>query len=76
VAGEEHLLRTAELWAGPEIAARVRFTDVARKDIHVRRGRVADLFLDTVEVSSFSARNLTIWYEDVFLLCRIVFVEV
>lgn len=49
-AGEQHLMRTARLWAGDEVAARIRFTDVARKDDHVHRGRVADLFLDTVEV--------------------------
>ena len=50
-AAEEHLLRTASLWGGPEVAARVRFTDVAKKEAHVRRGRVADLFLDTFDVS-------------------------
>ena len=49
-AGEEHLLRTASLWAGPGIASRVRFTDVAKKDEHIERARVADIFLDTVEV--------------------------
>lgn len=49
-AGEEHLRRTAVMWAGAEIAARLRFTDVAQKDVHVHRGRVADLFLDTIEV--------------------------
>lgn len=51
-AGEEHLRRTAVQWAGEDVASRVRFTDVARKDVHVYRGRVADLFLDTTEVRS------------------------
>ncbi|OJT15839.1 hypothetical protein TRAPUB_3437 [Trametes pubescens] len=48
-AGEEHLRRTAKMWAGEEVAARIRFTDVAKKDWHVFRARVADLFLDTAE---------------------------
>ena len=43
-------MRTAKLWAGEEVASRIRFTDVAKKDVHVHRGRVVDLFLDTVEV--------------------------
>lgn len=50
-AGEEHITRTAELWAGPEVASRVVFTEVAPKDEHLRRTRVADLVLDTVDVS-------------------------
>jgi Glycosyl transferase family 41 len=49
-AGEEHLLRTAMSWAGPEVASRVRFTDVVRKEDHIHRCRVADLFLDTFQV--------------------------
>ncbi len=52
-AGEEHLRRTAKMWAGEEVAARIRFTDVAKKDWHVFRARVADLFLDTAEARSF-----------------------
>ncbi|KAI0639406.1 TPR-like protein [Trametes polyzona] len=48
-AGEEHLRRTAKLWAGEDVASRIRFTDVAKKDWHVFRARVADLFLDTAE---------------------------
>ena len=51
-AGEEHLIRTAKAWAGDEIASRVHFTDVATKQDHVQRCRVADLFLDTLEVRS------------------------
>lgn len=51
-AGESCLKQTAERWAGPEIASRVVFTDVASKDLHVLRGRVADLFLDTTECNA------------------------
>ena len=50
-AGEEHLLRSARLWAGEDVASRIRFTDVAKKDWHVFRARAADLFLDTAEAS-------------------------
>lgn len=49
-AGEEHLLRTSRAWAGEEVASRIQFTNVAKKDEHIYRGRVADLFLDTAEV--------------------------
>lgn len=51
-AGEQHILRSASAWAGNEVASRIRFTDVARKDEHVYRARVADLFLDTLEERS------------------------
>lgn len=37
-------------WAGKEVADRVIFTDVANKNDHIHRGRIADLFLDTTEV--------------------------
>ncbi|ELU41436.1 UDP-N-acetylglucosaminyltransferase [Rhizoctonia solani AG-1 IA] len=37
---EGNLLRCAELWAGPDVAKRIRFTDVAPKEVHVRRCRV------------------------------------
>ena len=49
---EAHLKEMALKWAGPEIADRVIFTDVAQKDDHIHRGRIADLFLDTTEVHS------------------------
>ena len=51
-AGEEHLLRTARQWAGTEVASRIRFTDVVTKDEHIDRVGAADIFLDTVEVST------------------------
>lgn len=49
--GELHLRKIATEWAGSEVADRIYFTDVAHKDQHIHRGRVADLFLDTTEVS-------------------------
>lgn len=49
-AGEEHLLRTAMSWSNDEVASRIHFTDVTKKDDHILRCRVADLFLDTMEV--------------------------
>ena len=49
--GEPHLLASARQWAGDEVASRVIFTDVAPKHVHIQRGRIADLFLDTTEVS-------------------------
>ena len=44
-------MRTAELWEGGEIKSRIRFTEVAPKREHIERACVADIFLDTVEVS-------------------------
>ncbi len=55
--GEPHLLAAARAWAGDEVAARVIFTDVAPKHIHIQRGRIADLFLDTTEVSRTGRRG-------------------
>lgn len=59
-AGETHLARAAKAWAGEEVASRVRFTDVVNKDAHVLRSRVADLFLDTVEV------NFDVHHRDIY----------
>ncbi|KAI0651856.1 TPR-like protein [Trametes meyenii] len=60
-AGEEHLLRSARMWAGDEVAARIRFTDVAKKDWHVFRARVADLFLDTAECNAHTIAADVLW---------------
>jgi hypothetical protein len=49
---EQNILRCAQQWAGADIASRIRFTDVAPKEAHVRRCRVADLFLDTIECNA------------------------
>ena len=52
--GEVYLLQTAIAWAGPEIASRIRFTDVVPKETHIARCCVADLILDTAEVRLIS----------------------
>ncbi|KAF9917473.1 hypothetical protein FBU30_000740 [Linnemannia zychae] len=60
-AGEPHLLRTANEWAGPSVASRVIFTDVAPKQIHIHRGRIADLFLDTPECNAHTTAADILW---------------
>ncbi|KAH7104421.1 protein prenylyltransferase [Auriculariales sp. MPI-PUGE-AT-0066] len=59
--GAENLIRTARLWAGDDLAARIRFTDVAPKERHIQRGRVADLFLDTVECNAHTTATDILW---------------
>ncbi|ORY72723.1 hypothetical protein BCR35DRAFT_307496 [Leucosporidium creatinivorum] len=58
--GEAHLKETALRWAGQEVADRVVFTDVANKNDHIHRGRVADLFLDTTEMASRVAASIAV----------------
>jgi predicted O-linked N-acetylglucosamine transferase (SPINDLY family) len=58
-AWEEHIIRQATLWGGDAIAQRIRFTDVARKEEYIARGRVADLFLDAFQVLFFSFSGKT-----------------
>ncbi|ORY08017.1 protein prenylyltransferase [Basidiobolus meristosporus CBS 931.73] len=60
-AGEAHLLRTAEEYAGKDVASRVIFTDVAPKNVHIHRGRVADLFLDTPECNGHTTGCDILW---------------
>ncbi len=60
-AGEHHLLREARQYAGDEVASRVIFTDVAPKHIHIHRGRVADLFLDTTECNAHTTAADILW---------------
>ncbi|KAG0086516.1 hypothetical protein BGZ92_008080, partial [Podila epicladia] len=60
-AGEPHLLRTANEWAGPSVASRVIFTDVAPKQVHIHRGRIADLFLDTPECNAHTTAADILW---------------
>ncbi|GJJ09471.1 hypothetical protein Clacol_003694 [Clathrus columnatus] len=60
-AGEEHLKRTISLWANSDIAARVLFTDVATKEEHLRRIRIADLVLDTVECNAHTIAADVLW---------------
>ncbi|KAJ2156899.1 hypothetical protein GGF46_004875 [Coemansia sp. RSA 552] len=60
-AGEEHLHKVATEWAGPEVARRVVFTDVAAKHVHIKRGRVADAFLDTTECNAHTTAVDILW---------------
>jgi len=59
--GETHLQRTAHEWAGDEVASRVIFTDVAPKQIHIHRGRIADIFLDTPECNAHTTATDILW---------------
>lgn len=59
--GEPHLKITAERWAGREVAGRIRFTDVAPKPVHIQRGRVADLFLDSTECNAHTTAADILW---------------
>ncbi|KAJ1724611.1 hypothetical protein LPJ53_001147 [Coemansia erecta] len=60
-AGEKHLLRVAAEWAGAEVASRVIFTDVAPKHMHIKRGRIADAFLDTTECNAHTTAVDILW---------------
>ncbi|GAA5914406.1 hypothetical protein JCM6882_008223 [Rhodosporidiobolus microsporus] len=59
--GEAHLKDTAVRWAGEEVANRVVFTDVANKNDHIHRGRIADLFLDTTECNAHTTAADILW---------------
>lgn len=59
--GETHLRQTAEQWAGPEVASRIMFTDVAPKVQHIARARVCDLFLDTPECNAHTTAADVLW---------------
>jgi predicted O-linked N-acetylglucosamine transferase (SPINDLY family) len=59
--GESHLLATARLWAGAEVAARIVFTDVAPKHLHISRARVCDLVLDTAECNAHTTAADVLW---------------
>ncbi|KAI9315670.1 glycosyl transferase family 41-domain-containing protein [Dichotomocladium elegans] len=60
-AGERHLRRCAMEWAGAQVANRVIFTDVAPKHVHIHRGRVADIFLDTPECNAHTTAADILW---------------
>lgn len=60
-AGEANLRRTAEAWAGTEVASRLIFTDVAPKGQHISRARVCDLFLDTPECNAHTTAADVLW---------------
>lgn len=59
--GESHLLATAKMWAGSEVASRVIFTDVAPKHLHISRARVCDLVLDTAECNAHTTAADVLW---------------
>ncbi|KAJ2893200.1 uncharacterized protein MKZ38_008923 [Zalerion maritima] len=59
--GEEHLKRTAQAWAGKDVAKRIMFTDVAPKQLHISRARVCDLFLDTPECNAHTTAADVLW---------------
>lgn len=59
--GEENLRETARIWAGPEVAERLIFTDVAPKNQHISRARVCDLFLDTPECNAHTTAADVLW---------------
>ncbi|GAA5905481.1 hypothetical protein JCM5296_005886 [Sporobolomyces johnsonii] len=59
--GEAHLKETARQWAGEDVAKRVIFTDVANKNDHIHRGRIADLFLDTTECNAHTTAADILW---------------
>lgn len=59
--GQAHLHKFATEWAGPDVAKRVIFTDVAPKHIHIYRGRIADLFLDTNECNAHTTAADILW---------------
>lgn len=59
--GESNLRATAERWAGPEVASRLIFTEVAAKTLHITRARVCDLFLDTPECNAHTTAADVLW---------------
>ena len=59
--GESHLKATALQWAGPEVAGRVHFTDVAPKHLHISRARICDLVLDTAECNAHTTAADVLW---------------
>lgn len=59
--GENNLRKTAEAWAGAEVASRILFTDVAAKNLHIARARVCDLFLDTPECNAHTTAADVLW---------------
>ncbi|KAK9466209.1 glycosyl transferase family 41-domain-containing protein [Lipomyces arxii] len=59
--GATNLQIFAKKWAGPSIASRIVFTDVANKELHLLRSRVPDLFLDTPECNAHTTATDVIW---------------
>jgi len=68
-AGESNLLQAAVAWAGPEVASRIKFTDIAPKETHIARCCVADLFLDTAECSAHTIAADVLWSGTPIIAC-------
>jgi predicted O-linked N-acetylglucosamine transferase (SPINDLY family) len=49
------------MWAGPDVASRIMFTDVAPKQQHISRARICDLFLDTPECNAHTTAADILW---------------
>jgi hypothetical protein len=69
-AGEKYLMQKAKELAGEEVASKVIFTgdyqsfnylDVAPKHLHISRGKVADIFLDTPECNAHTTAADILW---------------
>ncbi|TPX35753.1 hypothetical protein SmJEL517_g01934 [Synchytrium microbalum] len=60
-AGEAHIMKFAKEHAGEEVAQRILFTDVALKHVHIHRGRIADVFLDTPECNAHTTAADILW---------------
>lgn len=59
--GEANLREIATRWASESVAKRIIFTDVARKDEHIARARICDLFLDTPECNAHTTAADVLW---------------
>lgn len=59
--GEKNLKDLAEMWAGPDVAKRIRFTNVANKKEHIARAKICDLFLDTPECNAHTTAADVLW---------------
>ncbi|KAK5672389.1 hypothetical protein QVD99_001156 [Batrachochytrium dendrobatidis] len=60
-AGEAHLRRKAVELVGESVSRRLIFTDVAPKHLHIHRGRIADVFLDTPECNAHTTAADILW---------------
>ncbi|KAJ3410957.1 hypothetical protein HDV05_002970 [Chytridiales sp. JEL 0842] len=60
-AGEAHLRKWATEHAGSDVSNRIVFTDVVSKHMHVTRGRIADIFLDTPECNAHTTAADILW---------------
>ncbi|TPX71046.1 hypothetical protein SpCBS45565_g01190 [Spizellomyces sp. 'palustris'] len=60
-AGEAYLRKKAVELVGETVAQRLIFTDVAPKHLHIHRGRIADVFLDTPECNAHTTAADILW---------------